>query len=63
MRKTNDRLFFLPALGFLTFVISLSALAGQTRFRPESEREAMGQTSAYEEFIASEGILRPHVQP
>ncbi len=56
MRKTNDRLFFLPALGFLTFVISLSALAGQTRFRPESEREAMGQTSAYEEFIASEGI-------
>ncbi len=56
MRKTNDRLFFLPALGFLTFVISVSALAGQTRFRPESEREAMGQTSAYEEFIASEGI-------
>ena len=54
MRKTTHLCSFLTVLGILVFSISFNALIGQTRFRPESEREAMGQTSAYEEFIKTE---------
>lgn len=56
MRKTTHLCSFLTVLGILVFSISFNALIGQTRFRPESEREAMGQTSAYEEFIKTEKI-------
>ena len=40
----------------LTLLGSLIPLQGQERFRPESEREQMGEKSAYEEWIEQEGI-------
>jgi len=54
MRRIEHEFFFLPSLLILTLLGS--PVLGQMRFLPESEREAMGRTSAYEEWIKKEGI-------
>jgi len=56
MRRVRGRVFSLRNVVILTVLGSLGTLQGQTRFRPESEREEMGRTSAYEEWIEQEGI-------
>ena len=56
MRRVRGRFLSLRNVVILTVLGSLGTLQGQTRFRPESEREEMGRTSAYEEWIEQEGI-------
>ena len=50
------RYCFFSNLLVLTLWGSLIPLQGQERFSPESEREQMGEKSAYEEWIEQEGI-------